>query len=91
MKTIQILFVSCFTPTGDTVYGRVMMDPTQNLGESFYVNVEKCFLCAGVDGYVPKYDPEKNEYGCVADSEKLLHSFKIIVSFLKKNYVSKTY
>ncbi|XP_054706772.1 FRAS1-related extracellular matrix protein 2-like [Uloborus diversus] len=63
---------------GDTVYGRVMMDPTQNLGESFIVNVEKCFLCTGVDGYVPKYDPINNEYGCVTDSEHLLYSFKII-------------
>lgn len=58
------------------------MDPTQNLGESFFVNVEKCFLCTGVDGYIPKYDPEHNEYGCVADSENLLHTFKIIVSIL---------
>ncbi|CAL1263090.1 unnamed protein product [Larinioides sclopetarius] len=66
-----------FVP-GDTVYGRVMMDPTQNLGESFFVNVEKCFLCTGVDGYVPKYDPERNEYGCVADSVNLLYAFKII-------------
>ncbi|XP_071035799.1 FRAS1-related extracellular matrix protein 2 [Parasteatoda tepidariorum] len=66
-----------FVP-GDTVYGRVMMDPSQDLGSSFFVNVEKCFICTGVDGYVPKYDPENNEYGCVTDSENLLYAFKII-------------
>ncbi|KAG8007986.1 FRAS1-related extracellular matrix protein 2 [Nibea albiflora] len=63
---------------GDTVYGRVMVDPVQNLGDSFYCSIEKVFLCTGADGYVPKYNPTKFEFGCLADSPSLLYRFKII-------------
>ncbi|XP_052422928.1 FRAS1-related extracellular matrix protein 2a isoform X2 [Carassius gibelio] len=63
---------------GDTIYGRVMVDPVQNLGGSFYCNIEKVYLCTGADGYVPKYNPAKSEFGCLADSPSLLYRFKII-------------
>ncbi|XP_059401005.1 FRAS1-related extracellular matrix protein 2-like [Carassius carassius] len=63
---------------GDTIYGRVMVDPVQNLGDSFYCNIEKVYLCTGADGYVPKYNPAKSEFGCFADSPSLLYQFKII-------------
>ncbi|KAI4814202.1 hypothetical protein KUCAC02_003406 [Chaenocephalus aceratus] len=63
---------------GDTVYGRVMVDPVQNLGDSFFCSIEKVFLCTGADGYVPKYNPTKFEFGCLADSPSLLYRFKII-------------
>ncbi|XP_035288338.1 FRAS1-related extracellular matrix protein 2-like isoform X1 [Anguilla anguilla] len=63
---------------GDVVYGRVMVDPVQNLGESFTCSIERVFLCTGADGYVPKYNPAKFEFGCLADSPSLLHRFKII-------------
>ncbi|KAG1928449.1 FRAS1-related extracellular matrix protein 2a isoform X1 [Pimephales promelas] len=63
---------------GDTIYGRVMVDPVQNLGDSFYCNIEKVYLCTGADGYVPKYNPAKSEFGCLADSPSLLYRFKII-------------
>nr|XP_045612860.1 FRAS1-related extracellular matrix protein 2-like isoform X2 [Procambarus clarkii] len=63
---------------GDRIYGRVMINPVQALGAGFRVTLEKCFVCTGVDGYVPKYNPETSEYGCVADSPNLLHNFKII-------------
>ncbi|XP_070554250.1 extracellular matrix protein 3-like [Ptychodera flava] len=63
---------------GDTIYGRVMVDPVQNLGDSFFVSVEKVFLCTGLDGYVPKYNPQNQEYGCVADSPNLLYNFKVL-------------
>ncbi|XP_051972903.1 FRAS1-related extracellular matrix protein 2-like isoform X2 [Xyrauchen texanus] len=63
---------------GDTIYGRVMVDPVQNLGDSFYCNIEKVHLCTGADGYVPKYNPTKFEFGCLADSPSLLYRFKII-------------
>ncbi|KAK6305795.1 hypothetical protein J4Q44_G00245750 [Coregonus suidteri] len=53
---------------GDTIYGRVMVDPVQNLGDSFFCNIEKVYLCAGADGYVPKYNPTNFEFGCLADS-----------------------
>ena len=65
---------------GDTIYGRVMVDPVQNLGDSFICNIEKVFLCTGTDGYVPKYNPSNFEFGCLADSPSLLYRFKIIVS-----------
>lgn len=67
----------CFL--GSTIYGRVMVDPVQNLGESFSCSIEKVFLCTGTDGYVPKYSPTNKEYGCLADAPSLLHRFKILV------------
>uniref|UniRef100_A0A8C6QSG7 FRAS1-related extracellular matrix protein 2 n=2 Tax=Nannospalax galili TaxID=1026970 RepID=A0A8C6QSG7_NANGA len=63
---------------GDVIYGRVMVDPVQNLGGSFYCSIEKVFLCTGDDGYVPKYSPANAEYGCLADSPSLLYRFKIV-------------
>ncbi len=65
---------------GDVIYGRVMVDPVQNLGDSFICNIEKVFLCTGADGYIPKFNPNNFEYGCLADSPSLLYRFKIIVS-----------
>ena len=67
---------------GDIIYGRVTVDPVQNLGDSFYCSIEKVFLCSGADGYVPKYNPTNAEYGCLADSPSLLYRFKIVVSAL---------
>ncbi len=64
----------------DKIYGRINVDPVQNLGSSFHLNIEKVFLCSGKDGYIPKYDPENNEFGCVAESDNLQHVFKILVS-----------
>ncbi|KAI2659804.1 FRAS1-related extracellular matrix protein 2 [Labeo rohita] len=61
-----------FGQESDTIYGRVMVDPVQNLGDSFYCNIEKVYLCTGADGYVPKYNPAKSEFGCLADSPSLL-------------------
>lgn len=72
----------CALFTGDIIYGRVMVDPVQNLGDSFYCSIEKVFLCTGADGYVPKYNPSNTEYGCLADSPSLLYRFKIVVSVL---------
>ncbi|XP_062242743.1 FRAS1-related extracellular matrix protein 2-like [Platichthys flesus] len=63
---------------GDTVYSRVMVDPVQNLGDSFICNIEKVFLCTGADGYVPKYNPSNFEFGCLADAPSILYRFKII-------------
>ncbi|XP_054845897.1 FRAS1-related extracellular matrix protein 3 [Eublepharis macularius] len=63
---------------GSEIYGRVMVDPVQNLGDSFICNIEKVFLCTGADGYVPKYNPDYKEYGCLADSPSLLYRFKIL-------------
>uniref|UniRef100_A0A4W5NPK9 Fras1 related extracellular matrix 3 n=1 Tax=Hucho hucho TaxID=62062 RepID=A0A4W5NPK9_9TELE len=63
---------------GSSIYGRVMVDPVQNLGDSFSCSIEKVFLCTGADGYVPKYNPTDKEYGCLADAPSLLYRFKIL-------------
>ncbi|KAM6270253.1 FRAS1-related extracellular matrix protein 3 [Porphyrio hochstetteri] len=63
---------------GSEIYGRVMVNPVQNLGDSFSCTIEKVFLCTGIDGYVPKYSPGSREYGCLADSPSLLYRFKIL-------------
>ncbi|KAG9347099.1 hypothetical protein JZ751_006026 [Albula glossodonta] len=42
---------------GSQIYGRVMVDPVQNLGDSFTCSIEKVFLCTGADGY-DKAQPE---------------------------------
>lgn len=57
-----------------------MVDPVQNLGDSFSCSIEKVFLCTGADGYVPKYNPTNKEYGCLADAPSLLYRLKILVS-----------
>uniref|UniRef100_A0A671KDL8 Fras1 related extracellular matrix 3 n=1 Tax=Sinocyclocheilus anshuiensis TaxID=1608454 RepID=A0A671KDL8_9TELE len=63
---------------GSNIYGRVMVDPVQNLGDSFSCSIEKVFLCTGTDGYVPKYSPTNKEYGCLADAPSLLYRLKIL-------------
>ncbi|XP_013413797.1 FRAS1-related extracellular matrix protein 2-like [Lingula anatina] len=63
---------------GDKIYGRIMVDSVQNLGDSFNLNIEKVFICTGKDGYIPKYDPANEEYGCVADSPNLQQTFRIL-------------
>lgn len=74
---------------GDIIYGRVMVDPVQNLGNSFYCNIEKVFLCTGADGYVPKYNPSNGEYGCLADSTSLLYQIKILDKAQPETQTSK--
>ncbi|XP_033106875.1 extracellular matrix protein 3-like [Anneissia japonica] len=68
---------AAFAP-GDTIYGRIHVDPVQNLGEGFFLNIEKVFLCSGLDGYIPKYNPANDEYGCVANTPNLLYSYKVL-------------
>uniref|UniRef100_A0A8B9HI93 Fras1 related extracellular matrix 3 n=1 Tax=Astyanax mexicanus TaxID=7994 RepID=A0A8B9HI93_ASTMX len=74
----KMYFFSCLCCEGSTIYGRVMVDPVQNLGDSFSCSIEKVFLCTGTDGYVPKYNPTNKEYGCLADAPSLLYRFKIL-------------
>uniref|UniRef100_A0A3B4BU34 Calx-beta domain-containing protein n=1 Tax=Pygocentrus nattereri TaxID=42514 RepID=A0A3B4BU34_PYGNA len=63
---------------GSQIFGRVVVDPVLNLGSSFLCRVQKVFLCAGADGYVPKYRPDNGELGCLADSAALTYRFKIL-------------
>lgn len=59
-----------------------MVNPEQNLGSAYHVSVEKVFVCSGLDGYIPQYNPDSDEYGCLADSASLGNRFKILVSFI---------
>lgn len=56
-----------------------MIDAAQSLGSAYNVVIEKVYLCSGLDGYVPKFDPTVNEFGCLADSKNLLYRFKVLV------------
>ncbi|XP_064795225.1 FRAS1-related extracellular matrix protein 2-like [Oncorhynchus masou masou] len=60
------------------IYGRVMVDPVQSLGNSFQCHIQQVFLCTGADGYIPKYRPGNGEYGCLADASSLLYRLKIL-------------
>lgn len=66
-----------------------MVDPVQNLGDSFSCSIEKVFLCTGADGYVPKYNPTNKEYGCLADAPSLLYRFKILVGCGEHGFLSR--
>lgn len=66
-----------FAP-GDLVFGRIDVSPLKRLGGEFDLGVEKVFLCSGKDGYLPKYAPEKGEYGCLENSRKLQQVFRIL-------------
>ena len=88
---LDINIVCAFHWPGDKIYGRINVDPVQNLGNSFDLNVEKVFLCSGTDGYIPKYDPDNLEFGCVAESPNLQYTFKILVScfYITSNWQMK--
>ncbi|KAK3099400.1 hypothetical protein FSP39_003828 [Pinctada imbricata] len=68
---------AAFAP-GDKIYGRVDVTSQQNLGDQFKLNLEKVFICSGIDGYIPKYNPSQGEYGCLATSPNLQYSLKIL-------------
>ncbi|UYV62050.1 FREM2 [Cordylochernes scorpioides] len=70
-----------FSP-GEVVYGKILVDPGQSLGQSFRLTIEKCFVCTGAGNYVPRYRPDQREFGCASNSPNLLHSLKIISTML---------
>lgn len=61
------------------VYGRLQVDPSQSLGSGYNLNLEKVWVCAGQEGYTPRYDPQNGHYGCIRNSDDLLYTRKIIV------------
>ncbi|GAB6022620.1 hypothetical protein CHUAL_006715 [Chamberlinius hualienensis] len=62
----------------DTIYGRLAVDPIQNLESSFQLEIEKCLVCCGIIGFIPKYDPSEGEFGCLTRSPNIMHILKII-------------
>lgn len=70
---------------GQTLYGRVLWNPEQNLNAAYKLQLEKVYLCTGKDGYVPFFDPtgtlynEGPQYGCIQPNKHLKHRFLLLV------------
>ncbi|XP_076007225.1 extracellular matrix organizing protein FRAS1 [Genypterus blacodes] len=69
---------------GQTMYGRVLWNPEQNLNAAYKLQLEKVYLCTGRDGYVPFFDPtgtlynEGPQYGCIQPNKHLKHRFLLL-------------
>ncbi|XP_030272850.1 extracellular matrix organizing protein FRAS1 isoform X1 [Sparus aurata] len=69
---------------GQTLYGRVLWNPEQNLNAAYKLQLEKVYLCTGKDGYVPFFDPtgtlynEGPQYGCIQPNKHLKHRFLLL-------------
>ncbi|KAM7391087.1 hypothetical protein PAMP_021803 [Pampus punctatissimus] len=69
---------------GQTLYGRVLWSPEQNLNAAYRLQLEKVYLCTGRDGYVPFFDPtgtlynEGAQYGCIQPNKHLKHRFLLL-------------
>jgi len=70
---------------GQTLFGRVLWAPEQDLSTAYRLGLEKVYLCTGKDGYVPYYDPtgavygDGPQYGCIEPSSNLQHRFVLLV------------
>lgn len=77
--------VSLLPSAGQTLYGRVLWNPEQNLNAAYKLQLEKVYLCTGRDGYVPFFDPtgtlynEGPQYGCIQPNKHLKHRFLLLV------------
>lgn len=65
---------------GEKIYGRIDMNAVETMGDHVKISLEKVFLCSGKDGYIPTYDPQNGQYGCLSKSENLEYQVKVIVS-----------
>ncbi|KAM9446229.1 extracellular matrix organizing protein FRAS1 [Clarias gariepinus] len=69
---------------GQTLYGKVLWNPEQNLNSAYKLQLEKVYLCTGRDGYVPFFDPtgtlynEGPQYGCIQPNKHLKHRFLLL-------------
>ena len=59
-----------------------MVDSALGIGSAYQVEIDKVYVCSGMDGHLPVFNPQQENYGCIADSPKLMYRFKIIVSVL---------
>ena len=66
---------------GQVVYGRVMWHPGHDLSPGYDLTIDKVFMCAGRDGYVPVYEPnaERPQFGCMEKSAKLKYRILLLV------------
>ena len=67
-------------PENADIYGRVIINPIQKMGEQFTVKIDKVFLCAGKDNYVPRFSPVDKQFGCLTSTKyaPLLYKFKVL-------------
>ncbi|XP_013794564.2 extracellular matrix protein FRAS1-like [Limulus polyphemus] len=69
---------------GQTVYGRVLWNPEQDLESAYKLQIERLYMCTGRDGYIPTYDPTGEDYneglqfGCIQPNKNLKHRFLIL-------------
>uniref|UniRef100_H2Y541 Uncharacterized protein n=1 Tax=Ciona savignyi TaxID=51511 RepID=H2Y541_CIOSA len=76
-------YTGAFTK-GQTIFGRVLWTPSQDLKSAYKLQLEKVYLCTGRDGYEPKFDPTGTvfdngpQYGCIEPSKNLQHRFLIL-------------
>lgn len=54
---------------------------------SNFICFAQVFVCSGKDGFVPKYKPDSEEYGCASDSGHLRAQYKILVSITTNTYI----
>jgi hypothetical protein len=77
----------CIVFIGEKIYGRIDMKSVQTIGNHLQISLEKVFLCSGKDGYIPTFDPNVGQYGCLSKSENLQYHLKIIVSMPPIEYL----
>ena len=67
-------------PENADIYGRVIINPVQKMGQEFTVKIDKVFLCSGKDNYVPKFSPVDKQFGCLTSTKyaPLLYKFKVL-------------
>ncbi|XP_033644314.1 extracellular matrix protein FRAS1-like [Asterias rubens] len=69
---------------GQTIFGRVLWNPDQDLDRAYKLQIDKVYLCTGADGFVPYYDPggeiykEGPQFGCMQENRKLKHRFLLL-------------
>ncbi|XP_078659996.1 extracellular matrix organizing protein FRAS1-like [Branchiostoma floridae x Branchiostoma belcheri] len=69
---------------GQTIFGRVLWNPEQDLSSAYRLQIEKVYLCTGTDGYIPFFDPdgtiynEGPQYGCIQPSRHLKYRFLLL-------------
>lgn len=69
---------------GQTLYGRVLWNPAQDLNSAYKLQLEKVFLCTGRDGHVPFFDPtgtiysEGPQFGCIQHNKHLKYRFLLL-------------
>lgn len=80
-------------PAGQTLYGRVLWSPEQNLNAAYRLQLEKVYLCTGRDGYVPFFDPtgtlynEGLQFGCIQPNKHLKHRFLLLVTSAARHHL----